>query len=109
MTLPHEQRVNANATTGIDPEGLIGLPIPVPALWCVVRTEASRPTVEVRPHADLFAWIENIEQPSEGCERLFPQFFSQLTFDGSDRDSLSLEILGPQVGEGYGFLSPTRR
>lgn len=101
--------MNANDTAGIDSEGLIGLPIRIPSLWSVVRTEASRPTAEVRSHADLFAWIENIEQPVEGGERLFPQFLSQLMLDGSDRVALSLEIPGPREGEGYGFLSSTRR
>lgn len=101
--------MNGDDTVGIDPEGLIGLPIPVPSLWTLVRTEVSRPAAEVRPHADLFAWIENIDQPVEGGERLLPQFLSQLTLDGSDRVALSCEILGPRDGEGYGFLSSTRR
>jgi hypothetical protein len=101
--------VNANDTGGIDPAGFIGLAIPIPSLWSVAGTEVSRPAAEVRPHADLFSCIENIEQPVEGGERLFPQFLSQLTLDGSDRVSLSLEISGPRDGEGYGFLSSTRR
>ena len=101
--------MNADDTVGIDPGGLIGLPIRIPSLWSVVRAEASRPAAEVRPHADLFAWIENIEQPVEGGERLLPQFLSQVTLDGSDRVALSREILGSRAGEGYGFLSPTRR
>lgn len=101
--------MSGDDTVGIDPEGLIGLPIPIPSFGSVVRTEASRPTAEVRPHADLFTWIEDIEQPVEGGERLFTQFLSQVTLDGSDRFALSLEIPGPRDGEGYGFFSSTRR
>ncbi len=101
--------MSGDDSVGIDPEGLVGLPIPVPSLWALVRAEVSRPAVEVRPHADLFAWIENIDQPVEGGERVLPQFLSQLTLNSSDRLALSREILGPQGSEGYGFLSSTRR
>ena len=101
--------MNANDMVGIGPEGLVGLPIPGPSLWTLVKTEASRPTGEVRLHPDLIAWIEDIEQPVEGGERLLPEFASQVILDGPHRVALSLEILGPQGSEGYRFLSPTRR
>ena len=94
-------------TVGIGPEDLIGLPIRIPSLWTVARTEVSRPAAEVRPHAHLISRIENIDQPVESGKRLFPQFLSQLTFDGSNRFALYLEILAPQGGEGHGLFSST--
>ena len=96
-------------SVGIDPGGLIGLPIQIPSLWTLARTEVSRPAAEVGPHADLIAWIENIEQPVKGTERLLPQFSSQLAFDGSDHFALSLKVLGSPEGERHFLLTSTGR